>query len=123
MSKTIPNEVIIAALLEQGTIKGAAAVAGVSTRTIYDRLTENEFKAEYKAAKAAITRQAVCNINSRIAEAINAVGDIVKDTTVNPATRIQAAQLILNSAVKFGERLQAEEQSADSEKKSPFDIF
>ena len=123
MSKTTPNETIIAALLEQGTVKGAAAVVGVSPRTIYDRMKEKDFKAEYKIAKADITRQAVHNINSKIAGAIEAISDIMNDRQVNAAIRLQAAQTLLANAVKFAERLQADEQTADKETANPFDIF
>lgn len=119
----VANETIIAALLEQGTVKEAAVVAGVSPRTIYDRMKDKGFKAEYKLAKADITRQAVHNINSKIAGAINAVSDIMNDRQVNAAIRLQAAQTLLTNAVKFAERLQADELTADKETTSPFDIF
>ena len=52
MSKTASNdEQIIAALLQHGTIKEAAAAAGVTPRTIYNRMNDRAFRAQYEAAK------------------------------------------------------------------------
>lgn len=58
-NNAISNEEIIAALLQHGTIKAAADAAGVGIRTIYDRMNEREFRAEYAQAKADIVRQAM----------------------------------------------------------------
>ena len=50
--KAISDEQIIAALLDHGTIRAAAQAAGISERTLYDRMNKGEFQALYKAAKA-----------------------------------------------------------------------
>jgi len=111
----ISNEEIIAALLQHGTIKAAADAAGIGTRTIYDRMNDKEFRAEYAQAKADIVRQAVFSINGKLAAAIEAVADIMTDKEVNPATRLQAAQTIINNAGKFAERLTKDETEARAE--------
>ncbi len=111
----ISNEEIIAALLQHGTIKAAADAAGIGTRTIYDRMNDKEFRAEYAQAKADIVRQAVFSINGKLAAAIEAVADIMTDKEVNPATRLQAAQTIINNAGKFAERLTKDETAARAE--------
>lgn len=104
--KAISNERIIAALMTHGTIKEAAKAAGVSTRTIYDRKNKDpEFLLMYNEAKADIARTAAAAINAKTTEAIDAVADIMTDRSVNPATRLQAAQTILNNAGKFTDRL------------------
>ena len=51
MAKTVSDEVIISALMSNGTIKAAAAAVGVTERTIYDRMSSGDFKALYKSAK------------------------------------------------------------------------
>ena len=51
MAKKVSDEQLIAALLNNGTLKAAAAAAGVSERTLYDRMNEGDFQALYKAAK------------------------------------------------------------------------
>lgn len=117
----VSNEQIISALLQHGTIKEAAAAVGASSRTIYDRMQEKDFRAEYKAAKADIIRKAVISLNEKMAEAITAIADIMNDPGTNPAVRLQAAQTILNNAGKFTERLWKDEAEAREEAAGPWD--
>lgn len=121
-TKAISNEEIIAALLQHGTIKEAAAAAGTTPRTIYDRMNDREFRAEYMEAKNDIIRKAVFTINEKLSAAIDAVAEIMTDKDNNPAVRLQAAQTILNNAGKFAERLTHDEYQSRNEGKSPFDF-
>lgn len=121
-TKAISNEEIIAALLQHGTIKEAAAAAGTTPRTIYDRMNDRDFRAEYMEAKNDIIRKAVFSINEKLSAAIDAVADIMTDTDNNPAIRLQAAQTILNNAGKFAERLTKDEYQSRNEAKGPFDF-
>lgn len=109
--KAVSDEQIIAALLNSGTIKAAAAAAGVSERTVYDRMANGEFQALYKAAKADLIRAAVLSLNGKVQAAIDTIADVMNNEQNNPATRLQAAQTILNSAARFTQRLQADESS------------
>lgn len=120
--KAISNEEIIAALLQHGTVKDAAAAAGTTPRTIYDRMNDREFRAEYMEAKNDIIRKAVFSINEKLAAAVDAVAEIMTDKDVNPSTRLQAAQTILNHAGKFAERLTHDEYQSRNESKGPFDF-
>ena len=54
----VSNEKIIAALMNRSTLAQAARAAGISSRALYDRMGDAEFRAEYRTAKAAILRQA-----------------------------------------------------------------
>ena len=121
-TKAISNEEIIAALLQHGTVKDAAAAAGTTPRTIYDRMNDREFRAEYMEAKNDIIRKAVFTINEKLSAAIDAVAEIMTDKDNNPAIRLQAAQTILNNAGKFAERLTHDEYQSRNEGKSPFDF-
>lgn len=121
-TKAISNEEIIAALLQHGTIKDAAAAAGTTPRTIYDRMNDREFRAEYMEAKNDIIRKAVFTINEKLSAAVDAVAEIMTDKDNNPAVRLQAAQTILNNAGKFAERLTHDEYQSRNEGKSPFDF-
>lgn len=119
----VTDEQIIAALISSGTIAKAAEAAGISSRTIYERMTHREFKAAYRAAKSDLIRQAVFNMDNKLTDAINTIAEIMNDKTANPAIRLQAAQTILNNAQKFAERLQGEEHSiAQATEKTLFDI-
>lgn len=108
-AKAIPDEKLVAALLSNGTIKAAAASAGISERALYDRMNTGTFQELYKAAKADLIRSAVFSINSNLQAAIDTITDIMTDTNNNAAIRLQAAQTILNNAGKFTERLQTDE--------------
>lgn len=123
MSKTISDEIIISALMNHGTIKAAAAAINVTERTIYDRMTNGEFKVLYKSAKADVVRNAVYTINNHLGEAVETVVSIMTDQAVNAAVRLQAAQVILNNAGKFSERLTESETAVDRQKDSnEFDL-
>lgn len=104
-TKAISNEEIIAALLQHGTVREAAKAAGTSARTIYDRMQNQDFTAEYSAAKNELLRKASISVNEKLAAAIEEVAAIMSDPNVNAAVRLQAAQTIINSAGKFSERL------------------
>ena len=116
--KAISDEQIIAALLNNGTIRKTAAAVGLSERAVYDRMNTGEFQVLYKAAKADLIRSAVFNINGRLQEAIEVITDIMNDTETNAAVRLQAAQTILNNAGKFAARLQSNEDSTISQAES-----
>lgn len=116
MSKTISDEAIIASLINNGTIRAAALSLKISERTIYDRMSEGEFKALYKSAKADVVRKAVFNINMQIGAAVDTIVSIMNDEEVNPAIRLQAAQTILSNANKFAIRLNTDESSVEQQK-------
>lgn len=116
MAKTISDEVIISALISNGTIKATAAAVGVTERTIYDRMSNGDFKALYKSAKADIVRKAVFELNNQLGAAVKTIVSIMNDEEINPAIRLQAASTLLNTANKFAERLSADENSVSIQK-------
>ena len=97
--------------MSSGTIKEAAAAAGLSERALYDRMNAGEFQALYKNAKADIIRAAVIKTNNHLQAAIDTAAEIMSNEDNNPAIRLQAAQTILNNAAKFMQRLQEQEAS------------
>ena len=117
-NKSVCDEQIIAALMNNGTIKAAAAAVGISERSIYDRMNEGEFIALYKSAKADLIRGAVVNLNNQIQAAVETVVEVMTDKDNNAAVRLQAAQTILNNAGKFSQRLATEEQSVTTQLES-----
>ena len=122
--KAVSDEQIIAALLQNGTIRAAAAAVGISERALYDRMSRGEFQALYKAAKADLIRAAVLNLNRQLQAAIDTVCEIMQDKDNNAAVRLQAAQTILNNAGKFAQRLQVDETSVIMQQESDrFSIF
>ena len=111
MSKrTVSDEEIVAALLACSTVSEAAKKCGLATRTLYDRMKYKSFQLLYNGAKADVLRKAVFLITGKLTEAVEVVSEILSDTSVNPAIRLQAAQTIINSAVKLTDKLQTDEQ-------------
>jgi len=122
--KTVSDEVIIVSLINNGTLKAAAAAVGVSERTIYERMCDGDFRELYAAAKADILRKAVFEINNQIGMALETVSEIMADKEINPAIRLQAAQTILNNAGKFTERLREDEQGVlEQREKNRYSLF
>ena len=123
-TKTISDEAIIAALLDHGTVRAAAEAVGRSERTIYDRMSDGEFQALYRAAKSDLVRAALLRINRHLERAIDTVAGIMEDEDNNAAVRLQAAQTIINNAGKFAQRLQTNETGVLSQQESnKFSIF
>lgn len=121
-NSAVSDEQIIAALIEHGTIKEAATSISITPRTVYDRMKEKQFMADYMQAKNEILRLAVYNINARLSEAIDTVAEIMNNPANKATVRLQAAQTIINNANKFMQRLAADEKSSADAAKSMFDV-
>lgn len=109
----VADEQIVAALLACGSIRAAAANIGVTERTIYDRMKSQEFKFLYEQARADVLRSALSSVNGKLTEALETVAAIMKNDDINPATRLQAAQTIINAAAKFSDHLYRSETRAE----------
>lgn len=118
-AKTISDEEIIAALMLHRTVGEAAAAIGITPRTVYERMREQDFQAEYRDAKSDILRGAVLKMTQALSAAVDAVQEIMEGEDVNPAVRLQAAQAIINNAVKLSERL-SQEETRNRNTRSPF---
>ena len=120
----ISDEEIITAILNNSTLKAAAAAVGISERALYDRMNSGDFQVLYKQARTDVLRDAVATLNGHIQDAINVIAEIMTDQELNAATRLQAAQTILSNAQKFSHRLQVEENivqgQADSNRLFPW---
>lgn len=108
-SKTFADEEIIAALMLHRTVAEAATAIGTTPSTIYERMRDQEFQKEYRDAKTDVLRGAVLKMTNSLSDAVDAVNEIIQDKSTNAAVRLQAAQTIINNAVKLSERLALEE--------------
>ena len=121
--KAISDEEIIAALLQSATLKEAAELAGISPRSLYDRMNREDFVAAYQRAKAEHLRAALLSLNGKVEEAIATTTEIMQDKKTNPATRLQAAQTILNYAGRMTKQLSQEEAEATRAARIAQDAF
>jgi len=120
-NSAVSDEQLIASLLQSGTMKEAAAAAGISERSLYNRMNERGFRQLYSEAKNEVYRSAVYNINSKLSAAVDAVFEIMNDNEVNAAIRLQAAQTLINNAGKFSDRLRQDEFQARQDGIDPND--
>ena len=111
----VTDEQIISALLNNRTMKEAAQSIGLTERTVYTRMQEDDFKVLYKAVKADLIRGSVFSINQQLGAALDTVVEIMQDKNVSPAIRLQAADKIFLYADKFATRLSKDEHSVSQQ--------
>ena len=101
--KRLTDEAIIAALIAEGSIKGAAASLKCTTRTLYERMKKPEFKELYAQAKADILKIATAKLQGNLCGAIDTLTEIMKDEEAAKQTRVNSAVSILQYAARFTE--------------------
>ena len=93
-------EAAVTALLSQRTQDDAAHVAGVSIATLQRWQKLPEFQAAYRDAKRAAFGQSVARLHQMSSAAVSTLGKIMVDPKTPPATRVRAADSILNHTAK-----------------------
>ena len=101
--KRLQDEEIIAALIAEGSIKGAAASLKCTARTLYERMKKPEFKELYAQAKADILKTATAKLQGNLCGAIDTLAEIMKDTEAAKQTRANCAVSILQYGARFTE--------------------
>ena len=101
--KRLTDEEIIAALIAEGSIKGAAASLKCTARTLYERMKKPEFKELYTQAKGEILKQATAKLQGNLCGAIDTLAEIMKDSETAKQTRVNSAVSILQYAARFTE--------------------
>lgn len=116
------DEIIIAALIANPTIKAASAACGVSETTIYERKRKPEFKEKYDAARLELMEQNSAKLQHHIGKAIDEMAAILDYPldVASPQVRLNAAEGIIRNSLKLTEqmdilkRLEKLEQAAKS---------
>lgn len=98
--KRLTNETIVAALIAEGSIKGAAASLGCTPRTLYDRMKKEDFQTLYTQARADLLRAATGQLQGKLAGAVATLSEIMDDESAPKQTRANCATSIL----QYGER-------------------
>ena len=117
--KRLTDEAIVAALIECGSIKGAAASLQCTARTLYERMKKPEFKKIYTQAKGDILKTATAKLQGNLCGAIDTLTEIMKDTEAPKQTRANCAVSVLQYGAKFTEatdiieRLEAVEEAQE----------
>lgn len=98
------DELIIAALISNPTIRAASTVCGVSETQIYARLRTPAFKARYDKAKREMLEQSTTYVQSIVSEAIQKMHAIMTDENVAPQIQLNAAEAIVRASLKMTEQ-------------------
>lgn len=101
--KRLTDEEIIAALISQGSIKGAAEVLSCAERTLYERMKRAEFKDLYAQAKAEIIKSATAKLQGNLCGAVDTLAAIMQDEETAKQTRVNSAVAILQHAARYTE--------------------
>ena len=98
--KIAKREKVIAALLSENTLQDAATKAGVSTRTIRRWMKEDcDFRCQFTSARSAVVEHAVTKVVRRSDQAVEALSEVLVDSSVSATARISAARLVLELAI------------------------
>ena len=94
------KEQAIVALLTNRTTEEAARAIGISGVTLLRWQKEPEFQASYQEAKRAAYAQSIARLHQLSSAAVSTLGKIMLDTATPPATRVRAADSILDHTQK-----------------------
>ena len=109
------QERAIAALLQCSTIPAAAAAAGVGEATLWRWLQLPAFQEEYRAARRQAVQQAVAAVQRITSTAVATLESIMSDAEAPPASRVTAARVVLDTALKAVELEDLEERLSQLE--------
>jgi transposase-like protein len=94
------KEAAILALLSQRNIEDAARSVGVSPRTLYRWLRDPDFSAGYRAARRAAFSQSAARLQQMCSAAVTTLGKVMVDPNSPVASRVRAADSVLDHAAK-----------------------
>lgn len=106
----LTNAAIVAAVMETGSITKAAEKLEVSRRTISGRLSEPECKRLLSEAQADGIREATNIMCSRLRDAVAIVYNLMADESTAPHIRLNAAQTLMQYAIRYTEIVNLEQR-------------
>ena len=94
------KEQAIVALLSQRTVEEAARAIDVVPNTLLRWMKEPEFDSAYRAAKRAAFGQSIARLHHLSSAAVTTLGKVMLEPGTPPATRVRAADSILDHTTK-----------------------
>jgi hypothetical protein len=98
--KTRQRELLIQALLQQPGLEKAAAAAGISAVTAWRISQTPEFQQEYRQARREAFSQSIGRLQQASSAAVTTLMKIMVDPTAPAASRVRAADCILDRGAK-----------------------
>lgn len=93
----------ITALLSERSIAAAARQAGVGVATLYRWFDDPIFSKRLTAAEGQAIDAAARSLVGMAEKALEAVAGVLNDPAAHPATRLRAAEVVLNNLLKMVE--------------------
>ena len=106
----------IVALLSNRSVEDAAKACHTPLRTLFRWLKEPEFAAAYREAKRAAFGQGIARLHQLTSAAVSTLGRVMLDAATPPATKVRAADSILNHTIKAIENEDIEARLAQLER-------
>ena len=100
MAQNTRQQKAIVALIETGTIKEAAEVAGIGQTTIFRWLQDSQFRRAYREARSRLVEIAISQVQKVCGEAVWVLQGIMNDKALAPGPRVSAARAVLDFAMK-----------------------
>jgi hypothetical protein len=97
------DDLVLAALLANPTIKAASQACGVSERQIRVRLGQPAFKKKYDTARRELLEQTTAYVQGALTEAIDKLLSIMRDPDASPQTQVNAASALVRTFLKLNE--------------------
>ena len=110
------DELIIAALLSNPTVRAAAAACGVSETQIYARLRQPAFKERYDRARLEVLQQSTAYLQGIVSDAIRKMYELMNDPDTAPQIQLNAAIAITRTQQTMTEQTDILTQLAELKK-------
>lgn len=108
----------VTALLSERSIAAAARQAGVSVATLYRWFDDPVFGKRLTAAEGQAIDAAARSLVGMAEQALGTVASVLDDPAAHPATKLRAAEVVLNNLLKMVELRNLEKRIAALEKGS-----
>lgn len=108
--KKVKDEIVVAALITQPSVREASKACGLSETQIYQRMKDPIFSKLYKEARRDLLAGCTVAMQSQLGQAVETMAQIMKDEKTPAQTRLQAAESIVRNSLKLNERTDIEER-------------
>ena len=98
------DELIIAALISNSSLKAASAACGICETQIRQRLKDEKFKERYDRERRELLRQNTTALQGHVSKAIPTIAGVMNSKTANDQTKLNAAEAIIRNSLKLTEQ-------------------
>ena len=110
------DELVIAALISNPTVRAASAACGISETQIYARLRQPAFRQKYDATRRELLAQSTAYIQGMVSDAIRKMYDVMNDPNASQQVQLNAAEAITRNSLKLTEQADILAQIAELQK-------